>query len=120
MDHTKFAFLDEARRTQDLAQSLEFVADKFSLDQVAFCFPHSHEGVPEAWMADRLADEPRLSIFLTTAGYAPNNAAAVNRVGLDRPLGDPGPLDPGRILARAFLHAAVHRGAWRRPPKKSR
>lgn len=113
-DHTKFAHLDDAHRRCDLRCSLDFMADTFGLDDIAFAFPHSHKGVSRQWMTDQLKDDPRLSIFFSTATYAPNDRIMVNRVCFDRPAGSAAALDMGEILARSFLHSAVHHGALRR------
>jgi peptidoglycan/xylan/chitin deacetylase (PgdA/CDA1 family) len=113
-DHTKFAHLNETDRRRDLRRSLDFMAETFGLDNVAFAFPHSHKGVTRHWMTEQLAVDPRLSIFFSTANYAPNDRVMVNRVCFDRPVDAAEPLDMGAILARSFLHSAVHHGGLRR------
>ena len=84
--HTKFQFLSEAERDRELRDSLDFMQDGFGLDRVAFCFPHSHDGVGLEWMQDTIASEPRLSLFFSTGGFAPNERHMVNRLGFDRTL----------------------------------
>ncbi len=113
-DHTKFAHLDDTDRRRDLRRSLDFMADTFGLDDIAFAFPHSHKGVTRQWMSQQLKDDARLSIFFSTANYAPNDRVMVNRVCFDRPAGTAAALDIGEILARSFLHSAVHHGVFRR------
>lgn len=113
-DHTKFAHLDDADRGCDLRRSLDWMAETFGLEDIAFAFPHSHKGVPRQWMTERLADDPRLSIFFSTANYTPNDRVMVNRICFDRPAGTAVALDIAGILARSFLHSAVHHGALRR------
>lgn len=113
-DHTKFAHLNESDRRRDLRRSLDFMAQVFGLDDIAFAFPHSHKGVTRRWMTEQLRLDPRLAIFLSTANYAPNDRAVVNRVCMDRPVGSAEPLDIGGLLARSFLHSAVHHRGLRR------
>ena len=113
-DHTKFAHLNETDRRRDLRRSLDFMAETFGLDDIAFAFPHSHKGVTRHWMNEQLAADPRLSIFFSTANYAPNDSVMVNRVCFDRSVDAVEPLNMGDILARSFLHSAVHHGGWRR------
>ncbi len=113
-DHTKFARLDATDRGRDLRRSVDFMAETFGLDEVPFAFPHSHKGVAREWMAERLAVDPRLSIFFSTANYAPNDRVMINRVCFDRPVDAAEPLDIGAVLARSFLHSAVHHAGLRR------
>ncbi len=113
-DHTKFAHLDDTARRCDLRRSLDFMAETFRLDDIAFAFPHSHKGVTRQWMTEQLEDDPRLSIFFSTANYTPNDRVMVNRVCFDQPAGSATALDIGEVLARSFLHSAVHHGALRR------
>jgi len=114
IDHTKFAHLGETDRRRDLRRSLDFMAEAFGLDDIAFAFPHSHKGVTRQWMTEQLRTDPRLSIFFSTANFAPNDRVMVNRVCLDRPMGTSNALDIAGLLARSFLHSAVHHGALRR------
>lgn len=110
-DHTRFANLNETDRRRDLRRSLDFMEEAFGLDEIAFCFPHSHKGVTRRWMTEQVAADPRLSIFFSTANYAPNDRVMVNRVCCDRPVGSAEPLDIGAILARSILHSSIrHKG----------
>lgn len=113
-DHTKFAHLNETDRRRDLRRSLDFMAEAFGLDDIAFAFPHSHKGVTRQWMTEQLRTDPRLSIFFSTANFAPNDRVMVNRVCLDRTVGTSKALDIAGLLARSFLHSAVHHGGLRR------
>ncbi len=113
-DHTKFAHLNDTDRRRDLRRSLDFMAETFGLDDIAFAFPHSHKGVTRQWMTEQLQTDRRLSIFLSTANFAPNDRVMVNRVCIDRPVGTPEPLDIGGLLARSFLHSALHHNGLRR------
>lgn len=113
-DHSKFAHLNETDRQHDLRRSLDFMADTFGQTDIAFAFPHSHKGVMRQWMTEQLAADPRLSIFFSTANFTPNDRVMVNRVCIDRPVGSTEPFDIGGILARSFLHSAVHHRGLRR------
>lgn len=114
IDHSKFAHLNETDRQHDLRRSLDFMADAFGQTDIAFAFPHSHKGVMRQWMTEQLAADPRLSMFFSTANFTPNDRVMVNRVCIDRPVGSTEPLDIGGILARSFLHSAVHHRGLRR------
>lgn len=113
-DHSKFAYLNEPDRRRDLRRSLDFMADAFGLNDIAFAFPHSHKGVTRQWMTEQLAGDRRLSIFFSTANFTPNDRAMVHRVCFDRPVDSTEPFDIGGILARSFLHSAVHHRGLRR------
>jgi peptidoglycan/xylan/chitin deacetylase (PgdA/CDA1 family) len=99
--HDRFAELDGAARVRDLTRSLDFMEAAFGMERVAFAFPHSHRGVGKDWMAERLAADPRLSIFFGTGGFAPSDSVLVHRVGIDRPLQEEGPFDIASLIARA-------------------
>ena len=108
--HRRFAELDDATRTREVAASVAFMRDAFGLDQVAFAFPHGDRGVDARWMAERLATDPRLSLFFGTGGFAPSGRFVVHRVALDRPLGDDGAFDIAALIAGAFSRAAAKYG----------
>lgn len=88
LDHTKFQFLNETERERQVRQSVDFLCDRFGLQQVAFSFPNSASRVERDWMRRQLDANPRISIFVNTGRYQPNDATMVNRITLDRSLAE--------------------------------
>jgi peptidoglycan/xylan/chitin deacetylase (PgdA/CDA1 family) len=115
--HRRLAELDDGARTREVAESVDFMRDAFGLDQVAFAFPHGDRGVDACWMAERLAADPRLSLFFGTGGFAPGGRTVVHRVALDRPPGDDDPFDIAALIAGAFSRAVAKYGD-RIPPAR--
>jgi peptidoglycan/xylan/chitin deacetylase (PgdA/CDA1 family) len=84
VDHTKFRYLDDVEREQQVRRSVRLLCDRFGLNEVAFSFPNSAQGVDREWMRWLVESEPRLQVFVDTRGYFPNDPSVLNRVTLDR------------------------------------
>ena len=111
VDHTKFQFLSDEARTAQVKECVETLCGRYGVQRVAFSFPNSASKVSREWMRRQLEQEPRLSVFVNTGRYAPNDRVMVNRLTLDVPLARRGAqISPGPgAVARSIQSGMVRR-----------
>jgi len=88
LDHTKFSFLDDAQRVNQVEKSVDYLCKNFGMDKIGFSFPNSHKDVSDEWMREMTLKYPAVKIFFSTKKFSNGSDILVNRIGMEEPLDD--------------------------------